>query len=270
VENTVSLFRVIAAMSIALLSAGCGAAAAPSRPVLTGEPAVSSHPSVSPATPSSPSPSRGTASGRIAVVLGRSEVDEIILTLKPDGSDAWQVATDRPSINEGPAWIPGTSTVVFDSDRAGSIDLFRTDVGSAAVTAITKTRDGLEGFASVSPDGMTIAFDNSTSSRSLGIWLMAIDGSHARRLVRPPAPPAFDSAPAFSPDGSMVAFSRKRDQRAPHAQEAAFVIRADGSGLRQLTDCDLDVARIRWAPDGSHLVFSDNAENRPIDGAVDL
>ncbi len=248
--------------------AGCGTAA-PAATTAALASTESATPAVS-AAAATPAPTAIRGIGRIAFVTGGTEENEVIVTILPDGTDAWRVPRPGPSMNEGPAWVPGTEILVFDSTRTGSVDLYRIKVGDAAATPITATVEGFEGYPSVSPDGKTIVFDNGTATESLGLWLMDFDGSNQRPLVAPPKPPTFDSAPAFSPDGTQVAFVRKRSQQSPNAQEAAFVVNLDGSGLVQLNDWSLDVGRVRWAPDGSHLVLSDSAENTPVDGSVDV
>lgn len=63
--------------------------------------------------------------------------------------------------------------------------------------------------------------------------------------------------PDISPDGEFIAFDAIRDK-----QEDLFVIRRDGSGLRQLTN-DINKDRApRWSPDGKKLVFYSNRSGR--------
>ena len=65
-----------------------------------------------------------------------------------------------------------------------------------------------------------------------------------------------DEAPAWSPDGTLIAFSRERN---------IFVIGPDGRELTRLTDCppsrrpnDCESSSPTWSPDGSNIAF-----NRP-------
>jgi Tol biopolymer transport system component len=57
--------------------------------------------------------------------------------------------------------------------------------------------------------------------------------------------------PAWSPDGTRIAFQSNRT-----GDHEIYVMNADGSGVRQLTDSDgLDV-HPSWSPDGSRIVFA--------------
>lgn len=136
-----------------------------------------------------------------------------------------------------------------------------------------------------SPDGKRIAFSGLT-----GVWLMASDGSHARRIVDERNAEALAGALDWSPDGKRLAFVRDgvlftmsadgKDERRVIARADApdwagerivFVrnpesssrngtisaVRPDGSGLRRV------VSRGRWfaprvSPDGSKLAFFRN------------
>jgi TolB protein len=217
-----------------------------------------------------PTPSPALTHGLIAVVEGRDDgTDEVIHLIRPSGGVVATIPRPGVSMNEAPDWIPGTLDLLFDSSRAGRIHLFRFDQALGEVTQLTDG-DRFEGVPSVSPDGTSIAFDYATDRASLGLSLMDVDGTNIRTLVPPPDAPVYDSAPAFSPDGRHVAFIRKRSQARPNAQEAAFVVNVDGTGLRQLTSWDLDVGRIRWSPDGTRLVFSDKAENQTEETSQDV
>lgn len=77
----------------------------------------------------------------------------------------------------------------------------------------------------------------------------------------------FDDSPAFSPDGSWIAFRRKvneGDLATPGKQ--IWVMRADGSEARALTaSADHDHATPQWSFDGERITFHRyNLRNAPI------
>lgn len=100
-----------------------------------------------------------------------------------------------------------------------------------------------------------------------GLWLIdARDGGHPRRLTVNPYPPGDDFGGGdipggVSPDGRWVVFTRARqDSTHPEGQTGAlFVVRTDGSHLRQLTDYGVanshDDALSSWSPDGRKILF---------------
>ena len=56
--------------------------------------------------------------------------------------------------------------------------------------------------------------------------------------------------PSWSPDGLWVAFQSDRD-----GDHEIYVIRTDGSGLRQLTHNDTEDAMPTWSPDGASVRY---------------
>ena len=76
---------------------------------------------------------------------------------------------------------------------------------------------------------------------------MDADGGHPVNLTRNDA---YDSAPAWSPDGRRIAFESDREGGVSHL----FVMNADGSGVEQLTDSPAPwVYSPAWSPDGSSI-----------------
>src|SRR5262249_40037420 len=75
------------------------------------------------------------------------------------------------------------------------------------------------------------------------------DGSNQRNLTQNAAA---DRQPAWSPDGSRIAFVSDRDGR-----QDLYVMNADGSNPTRLTDgCCLSVdAEPTWSPDGKQIAF---------------
>jgi Tol biopolymer transport system component len=108
------------------------------------------------------------------------------------------------------------------------------------VTALT-AGSSHDNFASWSPDGERIAF---TSDRDgdYEIYTIRRDGTDLRRLTHTPGNDAHN---AWSPDGEWIVFASERrgfkDESPlhPHNPQAygdLYVVRADGSEVRMLTD----------------------------------
>ena len=118
---------------------------------------------------------------------------------------------------------------------------------------------GWQGPLSWSPDGQYIA-----TARGGDIWVMDADGSNPRNLTNYLAG---DQEPAWSPDGQHIAFSSNRAGRISAQAPAMdiFVMNADGSDPRNLTDSATSDTSPAWSPDGSHIVFqSDRDGNQEI------
>ncbi|MHC5796527.1 S9 family peptidase [Lacisediminihabitans sp. FW035] len=80
------------------------------------------------------------------------------------------------------------------------------------------------------------------------LWSVMLDGSGARRISRGVS----DSAPRFSPDGSLLAFERSPGD----GPGQLHIMAADGGEALQLTDQKLGVATWRWSPDSRSIAFT--------------
>jgi hypothetical protein len=123
------------------------------------------------------------------------------------------------------------------------------DLAGGDVRRLTTTPEQDERYPSLSPDGTRLLF---TSDRggSFGIWVANADGSDPRPLVDTPL---LESGPAWSPDGTHVAFEREQAPGAPHD---VFVVAADGTGERQVTGDPAHDEGPAWSPDGARLAFT--------------
>jgi len=109
------------------------------------------------------------------------------------------------------------------------------------------------GSLSVSPDGRTAAvvvtdYDIEENEGQGDIWLVATDGSDARRFT---TGETTEGSPAWSPDGSWLAFTAKRDGEKAQLQ----VISLSGGEALELTDMPLGVMSPRWMPGGKRVLF---------------
>ena len=106
-------------------------------------------------------------------------------------------------------------------------------------------------LGAVSPAGSTppgrdglIAFvvHSSVVGPGYGLAVVRADGSRLRHLTRD----GRDRSPAWSPDGSQLAFARAG---------RLYVIRADGTGLRPIAPRINRARQPAWSPDGRSIAF---------------
>jgi eukaryotic-like serine/threonine-protein kinase len=128
--------------------------------------------------------------------------------------------------------------------------------GSAAAARATfqalTTQSGVELFPSISPDGKTFVYVG-YSSGNADLYLQRIDGRNAINLTRDT--PEADIQPAFSPDGSQIAFRSER------GGGGIFLMGATGESVRRLTDAGFNPA---WSHDGKEIVVADEGIQTPL------
>ena len=74
-----------------------------------------------------------------------------------------------------------------------------------------------------------------------------------------------DNSPAWSPGGTMIAFTRATSTSTTKPADDIWVMKANGTGLQRLTNNTVEDEAPNWSPDGSRLVFSsDRAGNFEI------
>ncbi len=119
-----------------------------------------------------------------------------------------------------------------------------------------------------SPDGKKLAFSVRVPGTGYAIAVGDADGSHEVQLTDPSAYTIspylrYAFSPAWSPDGKQIAFNARVafftswDSMAQSEQRQIFLMRADGSGRRQLTtDPKWECSHPSWSPDGAEIAFS--------------
>jgi TolB protein len=126
--------------------------------------------------------------------------------------------------------------------------------------------------ATVSPDGRTIVF-TTLKGGDLDIYTMNVDGTNVRRLT---TRPGYAGGAFFSPDGSQIVYRAHhptdsaelasyrallRENKVRPSRMEIWVMNADGSGQRQVTNLGGANFAPFFTPDGRRIIFSSNHTN---------
>lgn len=209
-------------------------------------------------------------------------------SMRADGSDLSMVSTGAGRTTCG-YFFPGNQKIVYGSTHLGGedcppeadmsqgyvwalyedYDIFVADADGSNLTRITDA-PGYDAEATLSRDGEWIVF---TSARDgdLEIYKMRTDGSDLTRLTDTPG---YDGGPFFSYDGTKIVYRASHpegDELADYQRLLAqglirpsqldiFVMDADGSNKRQLTDNGRANFGPYFFPDGERIIFSSNMD----------
>ncbi|MBN1311722.1 MAG: PD40 domain-containing protein [Anaerolineae bacterium] len=162
--------------------------------------------------------------------------------------------TDNPAADRSPKWSADGRELVFVSNRAGNDDLYL--LGGSSKEPVRLTTDpGSDRSPTWSPDGKSIVFSRET-----------VDGSHlvtmptsclpapetCEEQIKDLTPGGYDLYPAWSPNGSLIAFAASDFPGLPTAIALLNPERGDYELLPGTGTSDSYPA---WSPDGKRIAF---------------
>ncbi len=185
-----------------------------------------------------------------------------------DLGDIYIVASDASSMRNStnsvgwyanPDWSPDGSTFAYE------IAFFPLSLVPVDSSVSTWVRDGVnldEHDPDWSPAGERLAFaearwDKDATSPPFDLFTIRPDGSDVEMLTDN----AYrDIGPAWSPDGSQIAFASNRD-----GDYEIFVMHADGTHVVQLTINAATDVHPTWSADGSRIAFVSDRDGNQRD-----
>jgi Tol biopolymer transport system component len=189
-----------------------------------------------------------------------------IYVFDADGSNPVRLTTTTGAEDSEPAWSPDGAQILFSRIEFTSNTELRSDLWLMNADGGDQHIVVADGFAGKwSPDGKRIIYA-SNKTGNYEIYTSNTDGTNEKRLTDTSADEAY---PVWSPDGKQIVFSASTGVwNTPESVRTfeIYVMNADGSGRRQLTDNTAADGNPRWSPDGSLLTFtSDRAASEHYD-----
>ena len=216
----------------------------------------------------------GTRIAFVKLRIADRSVPSGIYTIAADGSDERAILTHvnglpDSTLHWGPEWSPDGGTLAFavasgvnslyavETDGSGFRELFHNESSSSSIEV---------SHVDWSPDGQWMAFSSYKSSYSDPETNLYVIGSNGEGLTdllsdveqEPPVRRIFDLE--WSPGGSRILFSA-----GILAKGYVFLINADGSGFRRITEGHWAT----WSPDGSRIAVRDHSEGALVSMALD-
>lgn len=158
---------------------------------------------------------------------------------------------------ETPLWSPSGNLAYYNA-TLGAVSVIQ----PGSELPLTTVPNGLGLLGGWSPDGRHLAlpeigFPDSEQSGGVDFYshLYQVD-TLSGEVTELSQGPVEDASPSYSPDGAWIAFARKYlDQRWTPGRQL-WLMRADGTQARQLTDDpDYSHSALSWSPDSTRLVY---------------
>ena len=169
--------------------------------------------------------------------------------MNADGSGLVKM-TDWDKSNEHAglgSWSPDGTKIAFFSDRNGKDDIYVVSAETVRPKLVFSEATRHITTLSHSPDGKKIAYAKELEDKSGELRILDLETGETNLIKKTGLA---SISPDWSPDGDWIAF---HDRTGGNSE--VYIIRPDGSDLRNLTNSPSVDIGPSWSPDGKRLAF---------------
>lgn len=191
--------------------------------------------------------------------------------IHPDGTGDHRIAADVREDQLLADWSPDGTRLVFTTRGGGETEpIFEYDLATGTSRQLFECEVPCIGDDEpvYAPDGTRVAFiralapfvpspvfDGEVPS-DCGIWIGDLATGAVTQVTSNTDPPCDrEYTPRWSPDGTRFAYWRDPYEDGTPTGTAVYVMNADGTGERRLTDPAMFAGESNWSPDGEWIVF---------------
>lgn len=182
-----------------------------------------------------------------------------------DGSGQTMLTAGETVIDRNPVFSPDGSKIAFDRTILGLTNIYIMNANGSNPVAITSggplPNNVLNADPTWSPDGTKVAFvSDRDGTRRKEIWVINVDGTGLTKITTnvqlgtDSGGPYYgwDVEPAWSPDGTVIAFSSTRDSL---LGGELYLVSPNGTNLTRLVLAGSDDRSPSWSPDSQRIAF---------------
>lgn len=195
-----------------------------------------------------------------------------IFVANPDGSHEFQLTTGPSEVSD---WSPDGTRIAYDFFDGQTVQIATINPDGTGRVQLTNQENVFSGAPAWSADAKVLAFSSDAGNHPAGEGIYLMDASTGTVLSRVTANPFgwFDDEPRWSPDGQSITFTRVKKLNGGRGSnpnttqvKALFVVKRDGTGLRQVTTWGSNAGNPDWSPNGSEIVFTTKEDLPPASG----